>query len=139
MDRIVITGMGAISALGIGKEDFWEGMVAGRNAITEIESFDTREYRTHRGGEVKGFRPAEGTEGIGRASQFAIHAAREALADAGLNAAALPACKVPPVTSVGPVYTLAPDKLFVPPALVTPPLPEMLPPSTRLVPFSCHW
>jgi 3-oxoacyl-[acyl-carrier-protein] synthase II len=91
MDRIVITGIGAISALGIGKENFWQGLVAGRNAITEIESFDTSGYRTHRGGEVKGFRPDPGTEAMGRASQFAIHAAREALADAGLNAAALPA------------------------------------------------
>jgi 3-oxoacyl-[acyl-carrier-protein] synthase II len=90
MDRIVITGIGAVSAVGIGKENFWEGLLAGRNAVTEIESFDTSRYRTHRGGEIKNFQPLPGTESMGRASQFTIHAAREALADAGLDAAQLP-------------------------------------------------
>lgn len=90
MQRIVITGVGAISCVGIGKENFWNGIIAGRNGVTEIESFDTSAYRTHRGGEVKGFQPLPGTEEMGRCSQFAVHAAREALTDAGLDSFALP-------------------------------------------------
>ena len=90
MERIVITGMGAIGAVGIGRENFWASLIAGRNGVTEIETFDTTGYRTHRGGEVKGFQAPDGTEKMGRASQFLVYAAREALCDAGLNAAALP-------------------------------------------------
>jgi 3-oxoacyl-[acyl-carrier-protein] synthase II len=90
MDRIVITGMGAISAVGIGRQNLWEGLVAGRDGVTEVESFDTSAYRTHRGGEVKGFQPPDGTGKMGRASQFLVYAAREALGDAGLDAASLP-------------------------------------------------
>jgi 3-oxoacyl-[acyl-carrier-protein] synthase II len=90
MHRVVITGVGAISAVGIGKENFWNGLLAGRNGVSEIESFDTRSYRTHRGGEVKDFRPIPGTEKIGRCSQFAVHAAREALGDAAIDWTAIP-------------------------------------------------
>jgi 3-oxoacyl-[acyl-carrier-protein] synthase II len=91
MDRIVITGVGAISAVGIGKDNFWDGLMAGRNGVTDIESFDTSSYRTHRGGEVKNFQPTSGTGEMGRCSSFAVHAAREALADAALDVNALPA------------------------------------------------
>jgi 3-oxoacyl-[acyl-carrier-protein] synthase II len=90
MQRIVITGVGALSSVGIGKENFWDGLLAGRNGVSEIESFDTGAYRTHRGGEIKGFRPLPGTEEMGRCSQFAVYAAREALLDAGLDPSALP-------------------------------------------------
>lgn len=85
MDRIVITGVGAISAVGIGKETFWSGIVSGRDGISEITSFDTTAYRTQRGGEVRDFQPHADTMKLGRCSQFAIHAARESLADAGLD------------------------------------------------------
>src|SRR5574338_699684 len=91
MDRIVITGLGAVSAVGIGKEAFWEGLISGRSGISPIESFDTSRYRTHLGGEVKNFQLPEGTERMGRCSQLAVHAAREALTDAGLDRAGLPA------------------------------------------------
>ena len=90
MHRIVITGVGAISAVGIGKENFWRGIISGCNGVSEIESFDTRSYRTHFGGEVKGFRALPETQHMGRCSQFAIVAAREALTDSGLDASALP-------------------------------------------------
>jgi 3-oxoacyl-[acyl-carrier-protein] synthase II len=89
-DRIVITGVGAISAVGIGKENFWTGLLGGQSGIREIESFDTTGYRTHRGGEVKKFVPLEKTRNMGRCSQFAICAAQEALADAGLDVSSIP-------------------------------------------------
>lgn len=89
MQPIVITGVGVISSVGIGKERFWTGVIEGRHGVSEIESFDTSGYRTHRGGEVKGFVPSPDTTKMGRCSQFAIHAAREALADAGLELSAI--------------------------------------------------
>jgi 3-oxoacyl-[acyl-carrier-protein] synthase II len=93
MHRIVITGVGAISAVGIGKENFWQGIISGSSGVSEIESFDTRAYRTHCGGEVKNFHALPGTEHMGRCSQFAVCAVREALADSGLDASALPVFK----------------------------------------------
>ena len=88
--RVVITGVGVISPVGSGKENFWQGVMSGRSGISEIEAFDTSGYRTHRGGEVKDFDPLdymdrERAESIGRASQFAIATARMALEDAGLE------------------------------------------------------
>jgi 3-oxoacyl-[acyl-carrier-protein] synthase II len=89
-ERIVITGIGAISPLGTGKESFWQGLMEGRNAIREITAFDTSLQRTHRGGEVPDFDfatlcPDLDASGMGRAAQFTVAASLEALADAGLN------------------------------------------------------
>jgi 3-oxoacyl-[acyl-carrier-protein] synthase II len=89
--RVVITGIGVISPIGIGKEAFWCNLMAGVNGIREIRSMDTRDYRTHRGGEVLDFTFSDyvtnTTEafGIGRASQFAIAAAVMAWKDAGVQ------------------------------------------------------
>ena len=86
--RIVITGIGVVTSIGIGGEVFWENLLSGQSGITEVESFDTGEYNVHRGGEVKTFQPEDyifklNSEYIGRASQFAIAAARLACTDAG--------------------------------------------------------
>jgi 3-oxoacyl-[acyl-carrier-protein] synthase II len=94
MQPVVITGVGTISSVGIGKERFWTGVVEGRQGVSEIESFDTTGYRTHRGGEVKDFLPSPDTTKMGRCSQFAIHAAREAIADAGFELAAIPPYRI---------------------------------------------
>jgi 3-oxoacyl-[acyl-carrier-protein] synthase II len=88
--RVVITGLAAVSSIGTGRQEFWESLLAGRSGISPIESFDTSRYSYHRGGEVKNFRAEDYLERIdakclGRASQFGIAAARLALADAGLN------------------------------------------------------
>jgi 3-oxoacyl-[acyl-carrier-protein] synthase II len=90
-EPIVMTGIGAISPLGTGKERFWQGLMEGRNAIQEITAFDASRHRTHRGGEVPDFDfaslcPDLDASGMGRASQFTIAASLEALTDAGLNA-----------------------------------------------------
>lgn len=89
---IVITGMGVISPIGNGKEPFWRALISGKNGVTEIESFDTSAYRTHRGGEVKEFDPAEwgidcAATPMGRGAQFAVAAAKMALEDAGIELA----------------------------------------------------
>jgi 3-oxoacyl-[acyl-carrier-protein] synthase II len=89
--RIVITGIGAVTPVGVGRDATWENLLAGRSGISEVESFDTARYNVHRGGEIKGFDPAPhlrrlDPSKVGRASQLAIAAAHEALDDAGFGA-----------------------------------------------------
>ncbi|MFH0854986.1 MAG: beta-ketoacyl-[acyl-carrier-protein] synthase family protein [Candidatus Omnitrophota bacterium] len=81
--RIVITGVGVVSSIGIGKEDFWEALIAGQSGISKISSFDTSDYPTHYGGEVKNFEPEN--KNIGRASSLAIASAKLAVSDAGIQ------------------------------------------------------
>jgi 3-oxoacyl-[acyl-carrier-protein] synthase II len=88
--RVVITGLGVISSIGIGKADFWKNLIAGKSGISPIEAFDTSAYERHFGGEVKNFHAEEFIDKrklkhMGRASQLALAAARLALDDAGLN------------------------------------------------------
>ena len=82
--RVVITGLGVVSSIGTGKEDFWRAVTAGISGISRISSFDTSEYPTHYGGEVKDFKPE--SKNMGRASQLAIASAKLALSDAGMPA-----------------------------------------------------
>ena len=88
--RVVVTGMGVVSSIGIGKDDFWENLIAGRSGIREVERFDTSQFPSHRAGEVRGFRPADFlpktySKLIGLGSQFAIAAAQLALSDGGIE------------------------------------------------------
>ncbi|MGA9770773.1 MAG: beta-ketoacyl-[acyl-carrier-protein] synthase family protein [Blastocatellia bacterium] len=88
--RIVITGIGAITSIGVGKEEFWNNLLAGRTGIADVELFDTSAYNVHRGAEVKGFDAQQhvfkqDVRAMGRASHFAIAAARLALQDASFD------------------------------------------------------
>lgn len=89
-NRIVITGIGVVTSIGTGRQQFWENLLAGRCGISVVESFDTSAYGVHRGAEVKGFdaslylRRLDASR-MGRASQFAAAAARLALEDAGVE------------------------------------------------------
>jgi 3-oxoacyl-[acyl-carrier-protein] synthase II len=92
--RIVITGIGVVTPIGIGCEEFWANLLAGRSGIAPVQSFDTSSYNVHRGAEVKEFKPEKyilnlDAAHLGRASQFAIAAARLALADAGVEIGSL--------------------------------------------------
>ncbi|KPK96515.1 MAG: hypothetical protein AMJ95_13770, partial [Omnitrophica WOR_2 bacterium SM23_72] len=96
--RVVITGLGVISSIGIGKDSFWESCIQGRSGISEITSFDTSAFKCHRGGEVKNFNPQDfipkrRVQFLGRASQMAISASLQALEDAGLTSKDLPKAK----------------------------------------------
>lgn len=89
--RIVITGLGVVSPIGIGKDTFWRNLVKGKSGISKVEAFDTSMYQSRYGGEVKNFHPEEfiskkKLKFLGRASQFAIAATKLALEDAGLKA-----------------------------------------------------
>lgn len=88
--RVVVTGLGVVSSLGIGVEEFWKNLIAGKSGISDIESFDTSQYSVHKGGEVKNFKPEQFIDKrrikhLGRASQMAIAATKLALQDAELN------------------------------------------------------
>ncbi len=89
-ERIVITGMGALTPLGLGVEETWEGLVAGRSGITEITQFDASEMPIRIAGEVKGFDPTDyinfkEARRMARCSHLALAAGFQAMADAGLG------------------------------------------------------
>jgi 3-oxoacyl-[acyl-carrier-protein] synthase II len=90
--RVAVTGVAAISPIGIAKETFWQALIHGQDGITDIEAFDTSGFRTHRGGEIKNFSFQSSVSAVnhsclGRASQFAITASRMALEDAHIDPA----------------------------------------------------
>ena len=51
--RVVITGLGVVSSIGIGWKEFWENLLAGTSGISPVTSFDTANHFTHNGGEAK--------------------------------------------------------------------------------------
>lgn len=89
MEAVVITGMGVISPVGIGTEEFWKGLIQGRNGSEEITAFDTASFRSRKGALAKGFNPKAfiplmKIRRLDRASQLAIAASKMALKDADL-------------------------------------------------------
>ena len=89
-NRVVITGIGAITPIGTGKEEFWKGLMEGRNGIDKITQFDASEYHSQIAGEVKDFDPADyidkkESKRMDRYTQFAVAAAGMAIKDAGLD------------------------------------------------------
>jgi beta-ketoacyl-acyl-carrier-protein synthase II len=89
--RVVITGLGIIAPGGIGKEPFWKSMVEGRSQTALIESFDTSQFISKVGAEVKGFDPSDfgissdKAAGMDRYLQFAVAGARLAVTDSGID------------------------------------------------------
>ena len=86
-DRICITGIGVVSPIGIGREEFLSSLRDGRSGIEEVEAFDTHFSRSKKAGMVRSFHPkdfipAGKIRRLDRASQFAIAASKLALADA---------------------------------------------------------
>ncbi len=87
MPRVVITGLGMISALGQNVQANWDALVAGSSAIRPIQRVDTTNLKFKNGAEVQGFDPEQHqlkTDYLDRFAQFAAVAAREAMQQAGL-------------------------------------------------------
>jgi 3-oxoacyl-[acyl-carrier-protein] synthase II len=87
---VVITGLGVISSIGIGLEEFWSNLLKGKSGISRVSSFDTSNQFTHSGGEVKNFKPEDFVQqdrisSLSRASQMALAAAKLAIRDARLS------------------------------------------------------
>ena len=88
--RVVVTGVGIVSPLGLNVSDTWDSIVAGRSGIDYITGFDAEAYDTRFAAEVKGFNPENYLERkdarrMDRFAQFAAVAAQEACAQAALN------------------------------------------------------
>jgi len=86
-DRICVTGIGVVSPIGIGKEEFLSSLKNGKSGIEEIKEFDTHFSRSKKGGVIRSFHPKDfipvsKIRRLDRASQFAIAASKLALADA---------------------------------------------------------
>jgi 3-oxoacyl-[acyl-carrier-protein] synthase II len=86
--RVVVTGIGPVTPVGIGREEFWGALTGGRNGIRRIERFDPSDLPVRIGGEVGGFDPSEylgpkEAKRTDRAVHLAVAAARLAWADAG--------------------------------------------------------
>lgn len=87
--RVVITGMGAITPIGNSIEEFWNGIKEGKTGFGPITYFDTADYRCKLAAEVKDFDPTQymdkkSARRMEQFCQFAIAAAGQAIADAGL-------------------------------------------------------
>ncbi len=88
--KVVVTGLGLLTPLGIGLQESWDGIVGGRSGIVRITQFDTSGFPTQIAGEVKGFNAEDYIElkeikKMDRFIHFAIAAAGMALDDAGLK------------------------------------------------------
>lgn len=89
-ERVVITGMGAITPIGNGPGQFWNGLLEGRSGVGLIQRFDASELDTRFAAELKGFDPAEYMDAkeVRRAdpfTQYALAAAAQAAEESGLD------------------------------------------------------
>jgi 3-oxoacyl-[acyl-carrier-protein] synthase II len=89
--RVVVTGLGIVSPVGIGLSAAWAAITAGQSGVAKITKFDASGYNTHFAAEVKGFDAAQYMSGkeVRRFDTFihyALAAAKEAMADAGIAA-----------------------------------------------------
>jgi 3-oxoacyl-[acyl-carrier-protein] synthase II len=89
-ERIVVTGMGTVNPLGLSVRESWSHVIAGISGVAPITLFDSSSLNVHIAAEVKGFKPenfmdAKEARRRDRFEQFAIAAAREALAESGLE------------------------------------------------------
>src|SRR5215210_7890243 len=90
MRRVVITGVGAVTPVGHDAKTTWKALLEGRSGVEYIQAFDASDFPVRIAGEVKDWDsttvvPAKKARNLDRAVVFALSAAREALADAGVN------------------------------------------------------
>ncbi len=87
--KVVVTGMGVVSSVGTGLDEFWRGLVSGRNGIARLTRFDPTGYSSTMASEVRDFDPQRWIDRksagrMDRFTQFAVAAAEMAMADSGL-------------------------------------------------------
>lgn len=90
--KVVVTGMGVVSSVGTGLDEFWRGIVSGRNGIARLSRFDPTGYASTMASEVRDFDPERWIDRktasrMDRFTQFAVAAADMAMVDAGLREA----------------------------------------------------
>lgn len=90
--RVVITGLGLITPIGTGRQEFWEGLRSRRSAVSEITRFDPEPFKSRIAAEIPDFRAGDHLESrrarrLDRFSALSIAASRLALEDAGVDPA----------------------------------------------------
>lgn len=90
MERVVITGMGAVTPIGHDVKSFWEALKAGKCGIAPITAFDTTDFKVKVAAEVKDFDPTQyidkrESKRMDRFCHFALVAAQEAVEQSGLK------------------------------------------------------
>ena len=105
-NRVVITGMGVISPLGLNLETTWEGLIAGKSGIDHITLFDASGLETQIAGEVKGFQPTDyvsrkDARHMDRFAQLAVAASIQALDQSGIKTSAENECDIGIVVGSG--------------------------------------
>lgn len=90
MRRVVVTGMGAITPIGLNTEEFWEGLKSGKTGFGEITQFDTSDFKVKVAASVKGFdgkqyMDAKSAKRMELFCQYAVAAAKEALEQSGIQ------------------------------------------------------
>lgn len=88
--RVVVTGMGAITPIAVGTEEYWQALIAGKNGVDLITKFDTTLFDTKFAAEVKGFNPEDFIDKktirrLDPFSQFALASSEIAFKDSGIN------------------------------------------------------
>ncbi|MEJ2494541.1 MAG: beta-ketoacyl-ACP synthase II [Ignavibacteriaceae bacterium] len=88
--RVVVTGLGAVTPIGIGIDEFWNGLVSGKNGVDLITKFDTTNFDTKFGAEVRDFDPLKyldkkSLKRLDPYAQYALVSAIMAVEDSGLN------------------------------------------------------
>ncbi len=89
-ERVVITGLGVVSPIGIGKDAFLDGLKSGKSGVSKISSFDVSNYSVQIGAEIKDFNPENYIDKkeisrLDRVQHFAFAAAKEAIEDAKIG------------------------------------------------------
>ncbi|MBQ2981360.1 MAG: beta-ketoacyl-ACP synthase II [Lachnospiraceae bacterium] len=90
MKRVVVTGLGAVTPIGVGVDNFFNGLKEGKVGIKTIDRFDVTDYKAKVAGQVDDFNPGDfmdvkAAKRMERFCQFAVAAAKEAVEDAGLD------------------------------------------------------
>ena len=90
MRRVVITGMGAITPVGLSVEEFWNSVKEGKTNFAEVTRFDSSKYRAHMAAEINNFNAKDymdfkAAKRMELFSQYAVAASKEAMADAGIE------------------------------------------------------
>ena len=88
--RVVVTGIGVVTPIGIGRKVFWDGLISGQNGVSNITLFDAADYRSQMAGEVKDFHAEDWMDRkqakrMDRFTHFGLVAADLAIKDAGLD------------------------------------------------------
>jgi len=104
--RVVVTGIGPVTPVGIGVDRFWPSLVNGESGVGKLEAFDPSPFTSRIAAEVHDFRPEDymeppDTRRMDRFAQFAVASARLALGDAGLEVSAIEPSRVGVVIGTG--------------------------------------